>query len=92
MEVVEVYIGMPPTHSVVLRKIEDLSLTQTAAEDKDVKLTQAVKDMPIYTVCAHAEGRLWVEAILTLCLPVQSIAARRDHISHFILRLAFAEK
>ena len=41
------------THSVVLRKIEDISLTQTTAEDRDVKLTQAVKDLPIYTVCGH---------------------------------------
>ena len=79
----------------MLRKIEDLSLTQTTVEDKDVKLTQAVKDLPIYTVRARVEGNVfvWVGASNTcVSLIAQSAAARRDHISHFILRLAFAEK
>lgn len=61
------------TYSVVLRKIEDISLTQTTAEDRDAKLTQAVKDLPIYTVRVWTldnlrGNRLWVEANNELCL------------------------
>ena len=43
---------MPPTHPLVLKTMEELSLTKSSAEEKDGKFRKAVADLPMSTVCA----------------------------------------